>query len=345
MGFRSISSNSCVFFNKFEQTVFALYVDDLLIFSQSTENISKMKKQLFEKFRMKDMGKASFILGIRIRRDKAKGLLAIDQTAYIKKFLQEYDMGDAHPVATPIDGYSSLTPSDATEPRTNQREYQKRIGSLMYAMVATRPDIAYAVGKLSQYCQDSAAKHRAALDRIFRYLKKTTDLALLYDNSVGPISYADASYGDDVSDRKSTYGNTLLIENAAVTWASKKQRTVASSIVEAEYVFMCQTGKNIVWATRWINELRLREMLNNSPIQLLGDNQGAISLIKNSEHHSRIKHIDVQYHYVREIAKDGLIKSNYVPISDMIADILTKPIKPAIFLHFRNKLGLIKISF
>lgn len=231
MGFKSISSDSCVFLNKSEQTVLALYVDDLLIFSQSAENISRVKRQLFEKFRMKDMGEASFILGIRIRRDKARGLLAIDQTAYSKKFLQEYDMGDAHPIATPIDGYSSLTSSDATEPRTNQREYQKRIGSLMYAMVATRPDIAYAVGKLSQYCQDPAAKHRAALDRIFRYLKGTIDLALLYDNSAGPISYADASYGDDVSDRKSTYGNTLLIGNAAVTWASKKQRKMWAQMV------------------------------------------------------------------------------------------------------------------
>ena len=246
MGFRSINSDLCVFFNKSEQTVFALYVDDLLIFSQSTKNISKVKKQLFEKFRMKNMGKAFFILNIRIRRNKAKKFLITDQTVYIKKFLQKYDMEDAHSVTTPIDEYSSLISFDATESRINQREYQKRIDSLMYAIIATRPDIAYAEGKLSQYCQNSAAKHRAVLDQIFRYLKRTTDLALLYDNSVGSISYADASYGDDVSDRKSTYGNTLLIENAAVTRTSKKQQTVASSIVEAEYVFMCQTGKNIV---------------------------------------------------------------------------------------------------
>ena len=175
-----------------------------------------MKKQLFEKFRMKDMSKASFILNIRIRRNKTKKLLIIDQTAYIKKFLQKYDMKNAHPVAIFINEYSSLTSSDATKPRINQREYQKRIDSLIYAMIAIRPDIAYAVEKLSQYCQNPIAKHRSALNRIFRYLKKTTDLVLLYDNSAGPISYADASYENDVSDRKSTYENTLLIGNAAV---------------------------------------------------------------------------------------------------------------------------------
>ena len=342
MGFRPISSDSCVFLNKSEQTILALYVDDMLIFSQSAEKVNIVKQQLFEKFSMKDMGKASFVLGIRIRRNIAKGLLAIDQTTYIRKFLHEYGMKDTHPVSTPIDGHHALTPSDSSEPRTDQREYQKRIDSLMYAMVATRPDIAYAVGKLSQYCQDPAQRHRTALDRIFRYLRRTADLTLIYDRTARPICYADASYGDDVSDRKSTYGNALLIGNGAVTWASKKQRTVASSTTEAEYVSMCQASKNIVWATRWINELRLEEVLNNSPIQLLGDNQGALDLIKNPEHHSRTKHIDVQYHYVRQVAGDGLIKPSYVPTSDMIADILTKPTKPPIFLHLREKLGLTK---
>ena len=98
---------------------------------------------------MKDMGKASFILGIRIRCDREKGLLAIDQSTYIRKFLHEYGMENSHPIATPIDGYHSLSPSGATEERTSQREYQKKIGSIMYAMVGTRPDIAYTVGKLS----------------------------------------------------------------------------------------------------------------------------------------------------------------------------------------------------
>ena len=115
MGFRSISSNSCVFFNKSEQSVLALYVDDLLIFSRSNESISKIKRQLFEKFSMKDMDKAAFILNIRIRRDKAKELLAIDQTIYIKKFLTEYGMEDAHPISTLIDEYHALTPSEKNE--------------------------------------------------------------------------------------------------------------------------------------------------------------------------------------------------------------------------------------
>ena len=188
-------------------------------------------------------------------------------------------------------------------------------------------------------------RHRNALDRVLRYLKGTIDLGLTYDDSARPICYADASYGDDVTDRKSTYGNTLLVGNAAVTWASKKQRTIASSTTEAEYVSMCQASKNIVWATRFIKELHLEKALNNSPIQLLGDNQGALGLIENPEHHSRTKHIDVQYHYVREVTDDGLISIGYVPTSDMIADVLTKPTRMAVFIHQRERLGLTKVEF
>ena len=108
---------------------------------------------------------------------------------------------------------------------------------------------------------------------------------------------------------------------------------------------MCQASKNIVWVTRFIKKLHFEKILNDSPIQLLGDNQGALALIKNSEHHSRTKHIDVQYHYVREVTEDDLIKPSYVPINEMIADILTKLTKPAIFFHFREKLGLTKVKF
>ena len=149
-------------------------------------------------------------------------------------------------MTTPIDNLQSLIFSEKDEARINQKDYQKRVKSLMYAMVTTRPDIAYAVEKLSQFCSDPVMKHRIALNRIFRYLRGTIDLVLLYDNSAAPIAYADSFYGDDSIDRKSTYENTLLIGNGAVTWVSKKNRSIAISIIEVEYVAMCQASKNVV---------------------------------------------------------------------------------------------------
>ena len=107
---------------------------------------------------------------------------------------------------------------------------------------------------------------------------------------------------------------------------------------------MCQASKNVVWATKWITELHFEKTLNDRPIKLLGDNQGALDLIKNPEHHSRTKHIDIQYHYVREVAADGLIETGYIPTRDMIADIMTKPLVTASFLHLREKLGLTQVN-
>lgn len=175
----------------------------------------------------------------------------------------------------------------------------------------------------------------------------TVDLALVFDftNPDGyPVCYADASYDDDKTDRKSTFGHTLLIGNASVIWTSKKQRTIAISTIEAEYVAMCQASKNIVWATQWINELGF-DRVCRLPIQLFGNNQGTLDLIKNLKHHSRIKHIDVQYHYIQEAVADGHVKTAYIPSRDVIADILTKPTKPEVFTRLRAMLGLKEVNF
>ena len=213
----------------------------------------------------------------------------------------------------------------------------------MYAMIDTRPEIIYVVNKLSQYCQNSTVRHRTTLDRMFRYMRKTIDLTLTYDGTINFTCYANAVYENDLIDRKSTYGHVLLIKNEAVTWINKKQRTIATSIIEIEYVFMCQTAKNIVWTIRWINELKFNHVCNFS-VRLLENNQGSLNLIKNSEHHQRTKHIDVQYHYIREMAADDLIKISYVSIKKMIVDILTKSIISATFQDLRTRLNLIKWS-
>ena len=127
----------------------------------------------------------------------------------------------------------------------------------MYAMIVIRSNIAFVIKKLNQFCQNSAIKHRNVLNRIFRYLKKTTDLILLFDWTINSISYADAVYKNELMDWKFTYENTLFIKNDAVIWISKKQRIIVSFITEVEYVSMCQINKNIVWAIRWIKEFDL----------------------------------------------------------------------------------------
>ena len=164
INYKTLTGDNCVFVNQTSHVIIALYVDDLLIFSKSTTAIKDVKKLLNREYKMKDLGPAQYVLSIRIRREGKRVFL--DQSNYIKNFLRDYQMDNANPVLTPLDGKESLTPATADEPRTNQLEYQKRIGSVMYAMVSTRPDLAFAVGKFSRYTHDPATRHRTALDRV-----------------------------------------------------------------------------------------------------------------------------------------------------------------------------------
>ena len=167
---------------------------------------------------------------------------------------------------------------------------------------------------------------------------------MLFDRTINSISYADAAYENDLINWKFIYENTLFIKNDAVIWINKKQRIIVSFTTEIEYVSICQINKNIVWTIRWIKKFDLNRNLNLF-IKLLDDNQKSLNLIKNSKHHNRIKHIDVQYHYIKEVIENDLIKFVYVSINEMIADILIKFIKSAIFLHLRKKLGFMKMNF
>ena len=136
-------------------------------------------------------------------------------------------------------------------------------------------------------------------------------MALTYEpNDTGPTSYADAAYGDN-HDRKSSYGHVLMLGNGAVIWASKRQRSVVTSTMEAEYSPMCQASKDIVWATRWFGELNFSKDMN-LPIILNGDKQGTLDLIKNPEHHSRFKHMDIQLYYLREVVEDNYCHDNII---------------------------------
>ena len=216
INFQSINFDDCVFFDKSKRIILILYVDDLLIFFQSVENINTMKKKLFQKFRMKNMKRIIFILNIRIKRDIDKKFIIINQIIYIKKFLHEYEIKNAHSMIIFIDDYLLLTSSNATEARIDQRKYQKKIDNFMYAMIAIRSNIAFVIKKLNQFCQNSAIRYRNALNRIFRYLKKIIDLILLFDRTINSINYANAIYENDLINQKFTYENTLFIKNDAI---------------------------------------------------------------------------------------------------------------------------------
>ena len=212
----------------------------------------------------------------------------------------------------------------------------------MFLNMATRPDLSFAISKLSQFCNDPTTRHMNSLLRVLKYLRKTTDLGLVYTNSAANNStdvrhFTDAAFADNKEDRRSTHGYVMTNSGAACVWYSRKQRSVVTSTTEAEYIALAEGCKTAIWANRWIAEAGYP---SNSPITILGDNNGSLSLAKNPDQHARTKHIDVQYHFVREKVEEGLVKVAYINTKAQLADIMTKPLTKQTFEAMRLSLGL-----
>jgi Reverse transcriptase (RNA-dependent DNA polymerase)/gag-polypeptide of LTR copia-type/Integrase core domain/GAG-pre-integrase domain len=339
MKFTRLKSDHCVYFRSVDNVVFyvAIYVDDILLLSNSLMKINSLKKELSQLFDMKDLGEAHFVLGIRIERNRAARTLTLSQSEYVKNVISRFGMSSSHPVSTPLDVSVKLSKADcpATQAEINNMKdvpYQSALGAIMYAMIATRPDIAFAVTALSQFSNNPGLQHWVALKRVLRYLNGTTDYKLMYgnnrndENSVSLLGYCDADWGSNVDDRRSVTGYIFLLNGGAVTWQSKKQPTVALSSVEAEYMAANQATKEAIWLRTFIAELNINIP---SPTSIACDSQGAMALTKNPEYHSRTKHIDIQHHYVREKVDDKSIEFKFTSTTDMMADALTKPIVKA----------------
>ena len=202
--------------------------------------------------------------------------------------------------------------------------YRELIGSLQYLSLATRPDITYAVNKLSQFLVNPGRAHLNAAMRVLRYLKGTKHHSLHLGGGVPVIAgFSDSDWGGNPDDRKSTSAYVFRLGQGAISWKSTKQKSVALSTVESEYMAMCQAAKEAVWLSGLLEDLGIDL---RGPLVIYGDNQGVLALTQNPDTHPRSKHIDIQYHYTRELIQAGRIAVNYIPTKLMIADALTKPL-------------------
>ena len=149
----------------------------------------------------------------------------------------------------PMNGYDSLRPAGKSDVRTDQQEYQTLVGKLLYLAILTRPDISFALGRLSQYLSDPAEFHMVALKHILKYLRSTVDQAITFGgkNPEGLVGYSDSDFAADRTDRLSVLGNVFMLANGPISWSSKKQKSVATSTMDAEYMAMCSAAKQSQW--------------------------------------------------------------------------------------------------
>ena len=207
-------------------------------------------------------------------------------------------------------------------------------------MVGTRPDLAAAVGVLSQFAADPCPTHWQALKRVFRYIQgtRTHGIEFRASSQDGLQGFSDADWAGDTMSRRSTSGYAFLMSGGCISWKSKKQRTVALSSTEAEYMALSEATQEAVWLKTFLIELG--EMHENDAVKIYEDNQGSITLAKNPQFYKRTKHIDIRYHFVREKIEDGEVILEYISTTNMLADLMTKPIPATQFCVLRNKLGV-----
>ena len=215
------------------------------------------------------------------------------------------------------------------------------IGSLTYASIATRPDLSSAVGVLSQFMNKPGLQHVKGVKRVLRYIKGTLHYGIRFDKSSDAdfklYGFSDADWAGDVNTRKSTSGYICRIGGATISWKSKRQSVVALSSTEAEYVALSSATQEIVWLRSLLAAMGLEQ---KEATKLHEDNQGSISLSKNPKSHSRTKHIDIKFHYVREAVEKKEVNIIYCATEKMTADIMTKPLPKVKVEEFRSDMGL-----
>uniref|UniRef100_A0A7N2RFG7 Integrase catalytic domain-containing protein n=1 Tax=Quercus lobata TaxID=97700 RepID=A0A7N2RFG7_QUELO len=328
IGFKRCETDHCCYVKSFDNSyiILLLYVDDMLIAGSSIEEINNLKKQLSKQFSMKDLGAAKQILGMRIIRDKANDTLKLSQSEYVKKVLSRFNMNEAKPVSTPLGSHFKL--SKEQSPKTEEEmdhmskvPYASAIGSLMYAMVCTRPDIAHAVGVVSRFMSRLGKQHWEAVKWILRYLKGSSDTCLCFTGaSLKLQGYVDADFAGDIDSRKSTTGFVFTLGGTAISWASNLQKIVTLSTTEAEYVAATEAGKEMIWLHGFLDELGKKQEMGI----LHSDSQSAIFLAKNSAFHSKSKHIQTKYHFIRYLVEDKLVMLEKICGSKNPTDMLTK---------------------
>ena len=337
-GYRKTTSDHCVFVQKFSDDDFVillLYVDDILIVGRNVSRIDSLKKQLSKFFAMKDLGLVKRILGIRIERDRASKKLYMSQEQYIEKVLARFNMSKAKVVSSPLASHFKLSsrhsPSTDKEKEDMRRvPYASAVGSLMYAMVCTRPDIAYAVGVVSRFLSNPGRQHWEAVKWIMRYLRGTSKLKFTFGSGKPVlIGYTDSDMAGDVDNRKSTSSYLMTFSGGAVSWQSRLQKCVALSTTEAEYIAAAEACKELLWMKHFMQELGFKQQ----HYVVYCDNQSDIHLSKNSTFHARSKHIDVRYHWMRDALNDNLFEIEKIHIDNNGSDMLTKTLP-------REKLGV-----
>lgn len=326
IGFTQSKTDPCLYIYSADgKDCFSIqHVDDLLFAAIDESTIDMLTARIAADFELKNLGKLKHFLGIDVQTT-LEGGFQISQRGYIEKIAAELSLLDAKPSKFPLDpGYYKITDENFLN---NNTEYRKIIGMLLYAAVNTRPDISASVNILAQRMEKPREVDLLEAKRVVKYLMGTKGIRLNFsggaDESFSFRAYSDANWAESRTDRKSNSGILCLLNGTPLSWSSRKQGVVATSTTEAEFYAIAEAAKEMMWLRQLLIDMKVPVP---SSISISSDNQSAIKMLENDKFSHRTKHIDVQYHFLKDMIQKKHIALAFVPTESNIADLLTKPL-------------------
>jgi hypothetical protein len=343
LGFKQLHGDPCLYILRQGDSIIILflYVDDMGIASNSETLRRKIVKALQAEYDIKDQGELQWILGMRVTRDRVKRTIALDQSQYITGLLTKFNMLQCKFVPSPALPAAQVSKADSpsTEEEKQamaEKPYRSLVGSLLHAVNGTRPDICFAVNVACRYMSNPGEAHWFIAKRTLRYLAGTVSLGLKFSAEPAKVpllcGFSDADWAGDVDDRHSTTGYVFFMAGAPISWATKRQPTVALSSMEAEYMAATAACQEAISLRSLLEEIGLPL----KALTLFMDNQSAIFQAQNSVVTARSKHIDIKHHFVRECLEQGRVQVKWISTKDQIADILTKALHSNQFKELRE---------
>lgn len=337
IGFSNTKSDESLFVysNSGVTAYFLVYVDDLVLTGNNYAFLNHIISALATSFSIKDLGDLSYFLGVEVLRSPVSCVLL--QRKYITDLLAKFNMLDSKPVHTPLAPGVQLLLNDGSKP-VDASSYRQVLGSLQY-LLFTRPDIAFAVNKLSQFMHAPTELHWGAVKRLLRYLNGTRHLGITLrrDSPLSLHCFTDVDWAGNCNDYTSTEAYIVFLGANPISWRSVKQRSVARSSTEAEYRSIANAASEVEWVQSILRELHVS--LSSIPV-IYSDNIGATYLCANPVFHSRMKHIAIDYHFVRDLVQKSTLRVSHVSSSDQLADALTKPLSRTRLSYLMVKIGV-----
>ena len=343
LGFKEVPQEPCVVLK--DGIICFFFVDDIVFAfrKKDRDDVNQIVTSLKKTFTITELGELKWFLGMHVIRDRSKRSLWISQLSYIEKVAHQFTLDLQRCPETPMTEEELMPlPSEEEMDETGRTLYQQKVGSILFAGISTRPDIAFATAKLSQFNQRPGKAHHEAADRVIRYLYRTRHLSIQYgrqSTATSLVCASGASFADNRIDRKSSQGYMMKLFGGPIAWRANKQDTVTTSSTEAELLALSQTAKEAIYLSRLLLALTLQL---DEPLTIQCDNFQTIRLMvqEAAKLQTKLRHVDIHSHWLRQEVQRGTIQLQWQETQKMIADGLTKPLSKVRFRRFTEMIGL-----